>query len=130
MDSGLNQFSEWIKKHSWNTIVEIFLVDEKVEQLYALVNQKVDECFPQKTLKFTSDDSPWCNDKVKNLKRLKGREYNKHRASQKWLELDRKYKLALVQAKQKYYTNIVKDLKLSNPSQWYSKLKRICSYDQ
>ena len=29
-----------------------------------------------------------------------------------------------------YYTNIIKDLKLSNPSQWYSKLKRICSYDQ
>ena len=25
---------------------------------------------------------------------------------------------------------MVKDLKLSNPSQWYSKLKRICSYDQ
>ena len=25
---------------------------------------------------------------------------------------------------------MVKDLKLSNPSQWYSKLKQICSYDQ
>ena len=25
---------------------------------------------------------------------------------------------------------MVKDLKVSNPSQWYSMLKRICSYDQ
>ena len=25
---------------------------------------------------------------------------------------------------------MVKDLKLSNPAQWYSKLKRICSFDQ
>ena len=31
--------------------------------------------------------------------------------------------------KQKYYKNIVKDLKQSNPNQWYSKLKRLCSYD-
>ena len=38
--------------------------------------------------------------------------------------------LAIQAAKQNYYKHIVKDLKLSNPSQWYSKLKRICSYDQ
>ena len=25
---------------------------------------------------------------------------------------------------------MINDLKLSNPAQWYSKLKRICSYDQ
>ena len=33
-------------------------------------------------------------------------------------------------AKKSYYTNIVSDLKLSNPSQWYSKLKRMTSHDQ
>ena len=43
--------------------------------------------------------------------------------------MDKKYKLAVKQEKQKYYKNIVKDLKQSNPSQWYSKLKRLCSYD-
>ena len=29
-----------------------------------------------------------------------------------------------------YYINIVSDLKHSNPGQWYSKLKRMSSYDQ
>ena len=33
-------------------------------------------------------------------------------------------------ARTAYYTNIVSDLKTSNPGQWYSKLKRMSSYDQ
>ena len=32
--------------------------------------------------------------------------------------------------KGRFFENIVKDLKTSNPSRWYSKLKRVCSYDQ
>ena len=85
---------------------------------------------PLKTIKVTSDDSPWCNNKVKTLKRLKCREFNKHRSSVKWKDLNDKYKEAFIHAKSQYYKNIVKDLEISNPSQWYSKLKRICSYDQ
>ena len=70
---------------------------------------KVNECFPEKTLKFTSDDSPWVNEKVKTLKRLKGREYNDNRSSKKFLQLNEKYKEAQIKAKQKYYKNIVKE---------------------
>ena len=98
--------------------------------LYCSVSEKVNIFFPLKNIKFSSDDSPWCSERIKKLKRLKGREYNKHRSSKKWSDLKDQYKLALIKAKHTYYSNIVKDLKLSNPSQWYSKLKRICSYDQ
>ena len=52
---------------------------------------QVNKCFPEKQIQVTSDDSPWCTDKVKNLKRTKCREYNKHRKSSKWLELKDKY---------------------------------------
>ena len=71
----------------------------------------------------TSDDAPWCNNKVKRLKRLKCREYNKHRSSAKWVDLNNHYKIVLTEAKHKYYKDIVKDLKTSNPSQWYSKVR-------
>ena len=100
--------------------------------LHNTLEAKIKQFFPEKKSKHTTDDSPWCNDKVKKIKKkiLKCREYNKHRMSPKWLGLENKYKHALVQAKSKYYKNIVKDLKQSNPSQCYSKLKRICSYDQ
>ena len=129
-ESGQNLFKVWIQDKKWDQIKETQSVNIKVTLLHNELMDKVKECFPEKTLKITSDDSPWCNDKVKRLKRLKNREFNKHRSSDKWNKLNEKYKACLIQTKQKYYKNIVKDLKTSNPSQWYSKLKRICSYDQ
>ena len=33
-------------------------------------------------------------------------------------------------AKANYYANMIEDLKISNPGQWYSKFKRLCSHDQ
>ena len=67
---------------------------------------------------------------MKRLKRLKTREFKKNRRSVKWRQLNVKYKKEVNSAKKKYYKKIVKDLKTSKPSQWYSKLKRLCSYDQ
>jgi hypothetical protein len=48
----------------------------------------------------------------------------------KWKELNCKFEKEVTAAKNNYYKNIVKDLKMSNPGRWYSILKRICSYDQ
>ena len=58
------------------------------------------------------------------------REYTKHKKSPKWTELREKYLSECTKAKERYYENIVEDLKISNPSQWYSKLKRMSSHDQ
>ena len=129
-DSGIKLFSLWIKDQEWTEINETHDVDHKVELLTSSVMEKVRQFFPEKLTKVTSDDAPWCSPKVRKLKLLKGREFNKHRSSIKWANLDKLYKSFLQEAKQKYYKNIIKDLKTSNPSQWYSKLKRICTYDQ
>ena len=123
-------FSEWLDKQNWESIKDTHSVDTKANVYHQTMTDQVNICFPTKTSKHTTDDSPWCNDNVKRLKILKCREYRKHRRSQKWTDLDLIYKSALSEAKLKYYKNMVKDLKTSKPSQWYSKLKRICSYDQ
>ena len=52
------------------------------------------------------------------------REYVKNNKSFKWSEMRRKYMQKCDQEKAKFYENIVKDLKISNSSLWYSKLKR------
>ena len=68
---------------------------------------------------------------MKTLKRQKkNREYRKHRSSAKYKELNIQYQKEISAAKNSYYKNIIKDLKHSKPNQWYSKLKRLCSYDQ
>ena len=47
---------------------------------------------PQKNQIVTSDDQPFCSEKMKRLKRVKSREYHKNRQSVKWMELNKEYK--------------------------------------
>ena len=50
--------------------------------------------------------------------------------SEKWLELNHQFQKRADSLKREYYKNRVEDLKTSNTSQWYSKLKRMSSLDQ
>ena len=129
-DSGIKFFSLWINEQDWHENKKTHDVNNKVQVLNKMLLETFHKNFPVKTSKVSTDDSPWCNDKVKHLKRLKCREFNKHRSSEKWDRLNKIYKTAVITAKNKYYKDIVKDIKQSNPSKWYSKLKRICSFDQ
>ena len=91
---------------------------------------KLEEYLPSKIRKVSSDDQPFCTEKMKKLKRLKSREFNKNRRSIKWTKLNTQYKTEFSNAKKKYYKNVLKDLKQSDVRKWYSKLKYLCSYDQ
>ena len=83
-----------------------------------------------KKIKICSEDEPWFNFKLKKLDRRRKREYIKHKKSKKWHFLNSKFEEKFSEEKEKYYTNIVEDLKISQPGQWYSKLKRMSSHDQ
>ena len=43
--------------------------------------------------------------------------------------MNNKYLEVVKKEKKKQYKKVIKDLKQSNPSQWYSKLKSLCTYD-
>ena len=128
--SGIDLFGFWIEKQSWKEVLEAETVDKKSEILQNMLLEKLEEYLPAKKRKVCSIDQPFCTDEMKRLKRLKSREYSKNRGSMKWRDLNRRYKKEVSSAKRKYYKKMVKDLKTSNTNQWYSKLKRLCSYDQ
>jgi hypothetical protein len=71
------------------------------------------------------DDKTWVIQQGKDLNRKCKREFFQHQKSDKWKRLNVQFDLKCVKAKEDYYTNTVKDLKSSNPSQWYSKVKRM-----
>ena len=48
----------------------------------------------------------------------------------KWVKLSEDFQKKCADEKEKYYSNIVSDLKTSNISQWYSKVKRMTGQDQ
>ena len=103
MESGLDLFRVWISNQTWNENKETPSVNHKVEMMHTSVMNQVKKCFPEKTLKMTTDDTPLCNSKVTHIKRLKHREYNKHKSSEKWNNLNNRYKINLTEAKHKYY---------------------------
>ena len=117
-----------MKENIMFKILQINKLNELNEVLPQL--NELNEVLPQKERKISSDDQPFCTEKMKHFKPLKSREYQKNRRSLKYLELSEKYKKEVLTAKKSYYKNAIKDLKTSNVSQWYSKLKRLCSYDQ
>ena len=128
--SGIDLFGFWVKSQNWKEIFEEENVNKKADIFQNMLLQKLNEFLPSKTRKVCTADQPFCTDKIKRIKRKKTREYQKNRKSLKWRQLNLKYQKEIAAAKSKYYGNIVKDLKTSNVSQWYSKLKRLCSYDK
>ena len=99
-------------------------MDKKAEVFQKLFMNKVDEYLPQKKRIISSDDQPFCSPEMKKIKRLKCREYNKHRRSLKWQKLNDAFKKEVIKAKRRYYKDIIKDLKSSKTSQWYFMLKK------
>ena len=92
--------------------------------------EKLNLYLPEKVVTYTSQDQVWVTPEIKQLARKKSREFFKHRKSPKWKTLSTLYEQKCKKARTDYYTNIVSDLKTSNPGQWYSKLKRMSNYDQ
>ena len=128
-ESGVREMGRWIVNHSWDEVYNASTVHEKAECLQSILLEKLNHFLPEKVLKFSSDDQVWVTPEIKEISRKKSREYFKHRKSARWKVLNDLLAEKCEMAKKAYYTNIVNDLKESNPAQWYSKLKRMTSYD-
>ena len=62
---------------------------------------------------------------IKVLDRRRKREYSKNQKSAKWSILNEEFNEKGKVVKASYRSKIVDDLKTSNSSQWYSKVKRM-----
>ena len=128
-ESGMNSMKQWASEQNWENVINASSPHEKANILQATLKNALDKFLPIKTVNFSSDDSPWVTPQIKGLVRRRQREFRKHRRSLKWFNLNEKVMKLVTNAKSKFYANFVEDLKTSNENQWYSKLKRISSYD-
>ena len=67
---------------------------------------------------------------IKSLHRKVQREFYKHRQSEKWRGLKKKFKRMKRKAIKCFYSKFVTDLKVSEPGKWYKMAKRIGAIDQ
>ena len=129
-ESVLAMIKNILKTKNWSNIINAASVDEKANLFHSEVMAVVNQVAPQKLRKISSDDQPWYTEQLKKLDRKRRREYQHNRRSIRYYELQRQYKLKCSQENKKFFKKILRQVRQSNPSQWYSTLKRISNHEQ
>ena len=129
-ESGIVKMKNWFIGQSWKDIFEAETAHEKAEKFQHLLLEALDDIFPEKIMKISNDDQPWVSHKIKMLDRQRKRIYHKERRSEKWKNLNKIFKKEVKNAKSHFYKQFIADLKTKKPSQWYSCLKRLTSFER
>ena len=66
--SGINLFREWLIDQSWSEVYQAESSHKKAEIFQKMLVLKVDEIFPEKVRKISSDDQPWVTFKLKKTR--------------------------------------------------------------
>ena len=120
----------WFIDQSWKEVYQAETAHEKAKIFQNILLKVLDEIFPEKIRKISSDDQAWITHRLKMLDRRRKRLFHKERRSEKWKQLNKMFKQEVKTAKAQFYKKTVADLKKKSPGQWYSALKRITSSDQ
>ena len=129
-NSGFISFGQDIIKHPWDEVLLAENLNSKVSNFHQTLRFKLDKHFPSKTVKISNLDKKWFNPSLKSLHRKVQREFYKHRQSEKWKGLKKKFKKMKRQAIKGFYSKFVTDLKESEPGKWFKMAKRIGALDQ
>ena len=105
-------------------------IDEKVSNFHHVLTSKLDEHFPEKTIKISSLDKKWMVPKLKVFHRKHQREYFRNRRSTKWHQMKVRFKREKRKAIKTFYSIFVSELKTTYPGKWYKMAKRIGAVDQ
>ena len=122
-ESGLIAFGQWITKENWNSVSSISSTTEQVGSLQKILDKKIDQIFPVKTVRYSPSDKPWITGELKKLARKRKKEYRKNGKSEKYLNLKSDFDDKFKKAMSDYMEKNISDIKSSNPSKAYSLLK-------
>ena len=129
-ENGINKMNDWLKTENWEQVFNEPCANMKAQFLQNTLVSKVNEYFPEKTRIISCNDQPFFSYKLKNLKRKKAREYQKHRKSIKYKKLEELYQQELSKSKSSFYRKQISRLRKSKPGKWYSELKKLTNFDQ
>ena len=129
-ETGIKKMKSFMIDQTWSEVYAVESAHQKAENFHLILEKSLESCFPMKMRKFSNNDQPWMNCKLKDLDRKRRRVYRKERRSESWKSLNKEFKKQIKAAKANFYSETVKDLKMKKPGQWYSCLKRIASKDQ
>ena len=124
-ESRIIEFGKWITHEDWESLNSCASTTEQVGCLQNLLEEKIEQIFPTKTVRFSPSDKPWITNELKKLARKRKKEYRKWGKSDKYLRLQSDFDLKFERAMSDYMAKNITDIKSSNPSKAYTMLKRL-----
>ena len=114
-ESRMQKMINVLINENWDNVYSSVTTHEKAQKFQEMLLEKYLLSFPEKDVKFSDEDQPWMNDKLKKLDRKRKRIYAKNRMSKKWKVLNKQFKREVKTAKQTFYKNFIEDLKYKKP---------------
>ena len=124
-ESGIHAFGRLMIHEDWETVQ---MEDDPTAQdvaLQTLLTEMLDSTCPQKIVKVRTEDKPYITKELKILDRKRQREYTRHGKTDKYQELNSRYKLKMKAASQDFLDKSVRSLMESAPGKAYQILKRM-----
>ena len=100
-------------------------VDQMVERYQQIISSIFSETFPQKTITISDGDKPWFNEKLRQIKRQRLREYEKHGHSAKYWELATNFNEIFKNEREKYIKKIKFEVSEGRRGSIYPILKKL-----
>ena len=124
-ESGIKQFGQWIVNEKWESVQSEENPTNQAAALQKLLESKLYEIFPTKSVRLSNKDQKWMDFELKKLDRSKKREWCKRGKSEKYLKLKEDFDIKFEKAADKYLDKNVRELKESDPGKAYATLKRM-----
>ena len=122
-ESKLITLGQWITCEEFEDVNKAMNPDDKVKALSKIMNDKINNLCPKKTVKIYKNDQEWMTESVRKLRRKKSREYRRHGKSKKFVEMNAEFEDIKGMNTKKYMEEEIETLKKFNLSQFYRKLK-------
>ena len=123
-DSLIQTFKAKLATQDFN-LLKHCQVDEMVDKYMHIMNTIFSETFPQKTITISDQDKPWFNEKLRQIKRLRLREYEKHGRSKKYWELATRFDESFKMERDKYIQKIKLEVSEGSRGSIYPILRRL-----
>ena len=106
-------------------VIKHYQVDQMVESYQQITSSIFSETFPQKTIIILDGDKPWFNEKLRQIKRQRLREYEKHGHSAKYWELATRFDETFKIERAKYIKKIKIEVSEGRRGSIYPILKKL-----
>ena len=127
--SSIDSFCGELTNYKWENVFQTRSVHEKTEAFHSYLRLLLDKYFPTKTVTFSNLDKYWMTPELKQLLRQVQRERIRKGKGGKFKKLWSKFRRLKRRQVKTYYRDFIKDLKTTNPSKWYSQMKKLGGLD-